>query len=167
MSRRADSVRQLAEQTMHPFAEALANKNDDDLIACLSAEVSYHSPVMRDPVRGAVVSDILTILLAAVEDLTIDDEFGDADTKVLICRFTVQGLRGEAAFVLRLDRAGKVCALTWQARPFAVSVRLLEAFGQGLARRRGGVFPAMVSAGRPLARLVAWTVDQLAPHLVH
>ena len=151
---------------MHPFAEALASKNLDNLVASLSADVAYHSPVMRDSVRGPAVSDILAILLDALDDLTVDDEFGDADTKVLIGRFTVQGVRGEAAWVLRLDQAGKVRTLTWQARPFAMSVRLSEAFGQGLARRRGSVFPALVSAGRPLARLVAWTVDLLAPRLV-
>jgi hypothetical protein len=152
---------------MHPFAEALANKNLDNLLDCLSAEVTYHSPVMRNPVREAVVADILAILLDAVDHLTILEEFGDSSTKVLICGFTVQGVRGEAAWVLRLDKTGKVLTLTWQARPFAMAVRLSETFGHGLARRRGGVFPAIVSAGRPLARLVAWMVDLLAPHLVH
>ncbi|MEB3982152.1 hypothetical protein OQ968_12850 [Mycobacterium sp. 663a-19] len=151
---------------MHPFAEALADKSLDDLLACVSAEVTYHSPVMRNPVRGAVVADILAILLDAVDDLTIREEFGESSTAVLICGLTVQGVRGEAAWVLRFDRTGKVRELTWQARPFAVAVRLSEAFGGGLARRRGGVFPAIVLAGRPLARLVAWMVDLLAPHLV-
>ncbi|OMC56249.1 hypothetical protein A5747_09390 [Mycobacterium sp. IS-836] len=114
-----------------------------------------------------MVADILAILLYAVDDLTIHEEFGDSSTTVLIGGFTVQGVSGEATWVLRLDNTGKVRTLAWQARPFAVAVRLSEAFGHGLARRRGGVFPAIVSAGRPLARLVAWMVDLLAPHLVH
>lgn len=151
---------------MHPFAEALANKNLQNLLSCLSAEVTYHSPVMRNPVRGAVVEDILAILLDTIDDLTIDEEFGDATTRVLICGFTVRGVRGEAAWLLRLDEAAKVRTLKWQVRPFAVSVRLSEAFGHGLARRRGSVFPAVVLAGRPIARLVAWMVDLLTPHLV-
>ncbi|SPM29628.1 hypothetical protein [Mycobacterium terramassiliense] len=152
---------------MHPFAEALASQDLDNLLACLSVDVTYHSPVMRDPVRGAVVADILAILLDAVDDLTVYEQFGDSGTTVLICGFAVQGVRGEAAWVLRLDETGKVRSLAWQARPFAVAVRLSDAFGHGLARRRGGVFPAIVSVGRPLARLVAGMVDQLAPHLVH
>lgn len=152
---------------MHPFAESLAKKNLDNLLACLSAEVAYHSPVMSNPVRGALVADILAILLDAVDDLAIHAEFGDSATKVLICGFTVGGVRGEAAWVLRLDEAGRVRALTWQARPFAVAVRLSEAFGCGLAQRRGGLFPAIVSAGRPLARLVAGMVDLLARHIAH
>lgn len=152
---------------MHPFAEALANQNLESLLACLSADVTYHSPVMSEPVRGALVAEILAILLDAADDLTIHAEFGDSATKVLICEFTVRGVRGEAAWVLRLDETERVRTLTWQARPFAVAVRLSEAFGHGLARRRGGIFPAIVLAGRPLARLVAGMVDLLAPHLVH
>ena len=54
MLRRADLVRQVTEHTIHSFAEALANENVEDLRACLSAEVTYHSSVMRDPVGGAV-----------------------------------------------------------------------------------------------------------------
>lgn len=152
---------------MHPFAEALANQNLDDLLACLSAEVTYHSPVMRNPVRGALVADILAIMLDVVDDLAVHAEFGDSGTKVVIGGFSVQGLRGEAAWVLRLDDTGKVRTLTWQARPFAMSVRLSEAFGRGLAQRRGGIFPAIVSAGRMPARLVARMVDLLSPHLVN
>ncbi|OBG27647.1 hypothetical protein A5672_05070 [Mycobacterium alsense] len=152
---------------MHPFAESLANQNLDNLLACLSAEVTYHSPVMRNPVRGALVPDILAILLDTVDDLTVHAEFGDSDTKVLLCGFSMQGVRGEAAWVLRLDGTGKIRTVAWQARPFAMSVRLSESFGHGLAQRRGGPFPAIVSAGRAPARLVARMVDLLAPHLVN
>lgn len=151
---------------MHPFAEALQTRDLDVLLSSLTPDVVYRSPVMRDPVTGQAVTEIMEIALEILADIDITDEFGGEDTRVFVATFTVGGRSGDATWILRLGDNEKVREITWQARPFNVSIRLADAFGSGLARRRGGMKPALVAVGRPLARALAVTVDRLAPLMV-
>lgn len=150
----------------HPFRVALEKRDVSALRATLAPDAVYHSPVMHPPVIGAAVPEVLEIVVEALAQIRCTEELGEGDTRVLITEIHVGERRGDAAWVLRLDDLERVRDVSWQARPFNISIALADAIGIGLAQRRGGALPLLVIAARPAARAMAATVDAISPRLI-
>lgn len=150
---------------MHELGIGLREADLSHIQRALSEEAVYRSPVLRRSLSGAALVEIMEIFCEAVS-VTSLEEYGNSSTRVLVGQVTVGSLTGEATWVLRLDQTGKVRELSWQARPFNLSVRLANTFGAGLARRRGGLKPAIAAAGKPLGLMVAELVDRLSPWMI-
>ncbi len=149
--------------SVHEFTTAVRERDLDAILDSMAPDVIYHSPVMARPLTGAGVTEIMEIFCEVVTAVDSLEEFGTTSTLVLVGQVTVGSTVGQATWVVQLNADGKVCELSWQARPFNMVVCLANSFAAGLAQRRGGVKPALVALGNPMNRLVAATIDRLSP----
>ncbi len=150
---------------MHEFGIALRDRDSHAMVAALASDVTYHSPVMSTPIVGRGVSELMEILceiLTAVDKL---EEFGDDRTRVLIGAVTVGTRSGNATWVLRLDESGKVREISWQVRPFSLTVQTLNGFAGGMGSRRGRGKRILGRSGKPATLLLAAAIDRVAPLL--
>ncbi|WP_016890212.1 hypothetical protein [Mycobacteroides abscessus] len=151
---------------LHSFFEAVCNRDRVALRELLSADAVYHSPVMDLAIGGTDVGEIMDVLCEVVDNVHEARELSSGGTRILMCALTVDGCRGDAIWVIRLNAAGSVREISWQVRPFNLMMRVALGFAQGLAERRGGIRPLLVAACRPIGLLACATVDQFAPYLI-
>lgn len=139
------------------FRAAMLAHDVPGLIATTTPDVVLHSPITdRLAFRGqAQLAALMAEVFEVIEEIRYVDDVGDARTRALTATARVGGVALEESVLVRLDAAGLVQEMTLFVRPMPALVTLAAALGPRLARRRGRVQGAVVTAlTKPLALLV-------------
>src|SRR5256885_9959991 len=107
------------------------------LAATFADDVVLRSPVAARPFRGRErVADVMTELIAALDELEYTAVVDGGDVHVLAFRMRLDGRVVEAVDLLRFDADGRVREIVVHARPLAATAHVM----------------AVVRARRPAAR---------------
>jgi uncharacterized protein YabN with tetrapyrrole methylase and pyrophosphatase domain len=111
----------------HPFRRAAEAKDLDLLAETLREDVVLHSPILFRGFEGReVVTQVLTHVVATLEDLTYIDELAGERTVALRFKARVEDRELEGIDFLELDDEGRVAELTVFMRPMSALTRFNE-----------------------------------------
>lgn len=111
----------------HPFRHAAEAKDLDLLKETLREDVVLHSPILFRGFEGReAVIQVLTHVVATLEDFTYVDELADDRTVVLRFKARVEDRELEGIDFLELDEDGRVRELTVFIRPMSALTRFNE-----------------------------------------
>ncbi len=118
----------------HPFRLAAEAKDLEAAKAALREDVVLHSPILFRGFEGRdIVLQVLTHVIATLEDFRYVDELADERTVVLRFKARVGDRELEGIDFLELDEQGLVQELTVFMRPMSA----LTAFNEQMAARLG------------------------------
>jgi hypothetical protein len=118
----------------HPFRLAAEAKDLEAMIATLREDVVLHSPILFRGFEGReIVIQVLTHVVATLEDFRYTDELAEDGTVVLRFKARVGDRELEGIDFLELDEEGRVAELTVFMRPISA----LTAFNEQMAARLG------------------------------
>jgi hypothetical protein len=113
-----------------PFREAVEAQDIDAMVAALTPDVEFHSPVAHKPFVGHdAVRGLFKALFETFEDFHYTDEMGDGDTHALVFRAHVGDKQLQGIDLLRLNDDGLIYEFTVLIRPASG----LMALGQAMA----------------------------------
>jgi hypothetical protein len=111
----------------HPFRVAAEAKDIELLTESLREDVVLHSPILFRGFEGReIVIQVLTHVIATLEDFAYTDEVSEGDTVVLRFKANVGDRELEGIDFLELDEDGKVAELTVFMRPLSAVNRFNE-----------------------------------------
>jgi hypothetical protein len=111
----------------HPFRRAAEAKDLDLLKETLREDVVLHSPILFRGFEGReAVIQVITHVVATLEDFTYVDELADDRTVVLRFKARVEDRELEGIDFLELDEDGRVRELTVFMRPMSALTRFNE-----------------------------------------
>jgi hypothetical protein len=118
----------------HPFRLAAEEKDLEAAKASLREDVVLHSPILFHGFEGRdIVLQVLTHVIATLEDFRYVDELADERTVVLRFKARVGDRELEGIDFLELDEQGLVRELTVFMRPLSA----VTAFNEQMAARLG------------------------------
>jgi hypothetical protein len=141
----------LSQISAHPTTEryrAAAEAGDaDGVVATLAADVVLHSPITdRLEFHGREeIRELLQSVFATVREIRYFAEVGDARTRTVFDRCTVDGLSMEQATRLELNDAGEVTSITLFFRPLPGLARLTASLGPRVVERKHGPRRALLA----------------------
>jgi hypothetical protein len=122
------------------FRAAVESEDHDAMRACLSDDVTFHSPALFEPVAG--IDDVavyLRAVSAVFEDFVYTGAFrGDDDREVLEFRTRVGDRQVQGIDLLTFDDDGQVTDLTVMLRPLRGLEATIAAMGRQLAAAAEG-----------------------------
>ncbi|WP_327371122.1 nuclear transport factor 2 family protein [Streptomyces sp. NBC_01217] len=117
---------------MHPFRNAVENRDPDAVEALLAENVVFTSPVAFKPYPGkAITAAILRGVMRVFEDFTYVREIANPDGRdhAFVFTATVNGKRIHGCDFLHFDEEGKIDDFTVMVRPLSAAMALSEAMG--------------------------------------
>jgi SnoaL-like domain len=115
---------------MHPFRAAIESRDLDALVALLSDDVEFRSPVVFKPYRGpTAVVEILAAVSRVFEDFSYTREIGapDARDHALVFQARIGEKQIEGCDFLHADERGSIDELTVMVRPLSGALALADA----------------------------------------
>lgn len=153
--------------TAHPYRQLWENRDLEAWGDALSNDVVIFSPMLKRPFTGkASALELFEILLGALKDVEVTDEFLEGPSNAFFWRANVGSETIEGADLIRHDSSGMIVEIRVLIRPLVDIATFGEVVGPLLAGRRGvvrGTIAALV--GKPL-RLILRLVDAIATRLV-
>jgi hypothetical protein len=123
----------------HPFRRAAEAKDLELMSETLREDVVLHSPILFRGFEGReIVVQVLTHVVATLEDFAYTDELADDRTVALRFKARVEDRELEGIDFLELDDEGKVAELTVFMRPMSALTR----FNEQMAERLGVELPS-------------------------
>jgi hypothetical protein len=126
---------------MHPFATAVEAGDLDALLALLSEDVEFRSPVVFKPYRGrAAVGALLAAVSRVFEDFSYERAIGapDAPDHALVFRARVGDREIEGCDFLHADERGSIDQLVVMVRPLSGVLALADAMKAQLESAQTG-----------------------------
>src|SRR4051812_35471219 len=136
-----------------PVRAAMLARDADALVATFAPDVVLLSPVTARPFRGREeVGELMTELLAALEDLEYTAVAVDGDTYLVAFRVRLGGREVQLVDLMRFDDEGRLREIVVHARPMAGAALFAGVVGPRIARRRARWRGVAAQAARPLPR---------------
>jgi hypothetical protein len=118
----------------HPFRAAVEARDLDAMVAQLSEDVEFHSPVSFRPFVGReTAARVLEAVLGTFEDFRYVDELEGDGTHALIFRARIGERQVHGLDHLELDGDGQIAVFTVMVRPLSAVAALAEAMGPKVA----------------------------------
>jgi len=115
------------------FRAGVEARDHDAMVAALSDDVVFHSPITFKPFEGrAAVAALLGVVMGTFEDFSYTDELDSDGVKALVFEARVGDRQVEGLDLLRFDAEGKIEDFTVMVRPLSAAMALAEAVGKGL-----------------------------------
>ncbi|SEO72200.1 nuclear transport factor 2 family protein [Actinacidiphila rubida] len=122
---------------MHPFRQAVENRDASAVEALLADDVVFTSPVAHKPYAGkAITAAILRGVLRVFEDFTYVREIADTGGRdhALVFTARVGDLRIQGCDFLHFAEDGRIDDFTVMVRPLSAAQALSEAMGAEFPR---------------------------------
>ncbi|MFE6225396.1 MULTISPECIES: nuclear transport factor 2 family protein [unclassified Streptomyces] len=117
---------------MHPFRQAVENRDEAAIEDLLADDVVFTSPVAFKPYPGkAITAAILRGVLRVFEDFTYVREIADPGGRdhAFVFTATVEGKQIQGCDFLHFDEDGKIDDFTVMVRPLSAAQALAAAMG--------------------------------------
>jgi hypothetical protein len=128
-------------QVVHPFGAAIEARDLDAVMAMLSDDVVFRSPIVFKPYRGrATVGAILEAVGRVFEDFSYLREIGapDARDHALVFQARVGDKQIEGCDFLHVDDEGLIDEFVVMVRPLSAALALADAMKAQLASAQAG-----------------------------
>jgi hypothetical protein len=115
---------------MHPFRAAIESRDLDALLALLSEDVEFRSPVVFKPYRGpSAVGEILAAVSRVFEDFSYTREIGapDSPDHALVFQARIGDRQIEGCDFLHSNERGSIDELMVMVRPLSGALALADA----------------------------------------
>jgi hypothetical protein len=123
---------------MHPFRAAVEAGDLDAMVACLSDDVEFHSPVAHKPFVGKeAAAGVLSAVFQTLTEFRYTDELAGDDTHALFFRAHVNGKDVQGVDYVHESSDGLIDNFTVMFRPLSAIVAMGEAMApkvEGLAK---------------------------------
>ena len=114
----------------HPFRDAVEARDHDAMVATLSEDVVFNSPVAHKPFEGRdAVAGVLAAAFDSFEDFRYTDEIESGNVHALVFRAHVGDKDLEGIDLLRVGADGLIEDLTVLVRPASGLMALGQAMG--------------------------------------
>ena len=126
---------------MHPFRQAIEARDLDALLALMSEDVAFRSPIVFKPYTGReAVGAILTAVAQVFEDFSYQREIGapGAPDHALVFEARVGDKQVEGCDFLHTNENGEIDELVVMIRPLSGAMALAEAMQAKLAAAQQG-----------------------------
>ena len=153
---------------LHPYAEAFADQDHAAMVAMLSDDVVFHSPVIGEQAfeGRAATAALFEIVLSEITIERYTHAWRDDSSAMALADAQVRGKSVKIASLLELDEDGAIREIWIMARPLVGVVAIAEAIGGGLSRRHAPRRArSLALAMKPLAAMAA-TADRVGAGLV-
>lgn len=115
------------------FRAGVEARDHDAMVAALSDDVVFHSPITFKPFEGrAAVGALLGVVMGTFEDFSYTDELDADGVKALVFQARVGDRQVEGLDLLRFDAEGRIEDFTVMVRPLSAAMALAEEVGKGL-----------------------------------
>jgi hypothetical protein len=115
------------------FRAGVEARDHDAMVAALSDDVVFHSPITFKPFEGrAAVGALLGVVMGTFEDFSYTDELDSDGVKALVFQARVGDRQVEGLDLLRFDAEGRIEDFTVMVRPLSAAMALAEEVGKGL-----------------------------------
>jgi len=115
------------------FRAGVEARDHDAMVAALSDDVVFHSPITFKPFEGReAVGALLGVVMGTFEDFSYTDELDSDGAKALVFQARVGDRQVEGLDLLRFDAEGRIEDFTVMVRPLSAAMALAEAVGKGL-----------------------------------
>jgi len=115
------------------FRAGVEARDHDAMVAALSDDVVFHSPITFKPFEGReAVGALLGVVMGTFEDFSYTDELDSDGVKALVFQARVGDRQVEGLDLLRFDAEGRIEDFTVMVRPLSAAMALAEAVGKGL-----------------------------------
>lgn len=117
---------------MHPFRQAVENRDEVAIEALLAENVVFTSPVAFKPYSGKeITAAILRGVMRVFEDFTYVREIANPDGRdhAFVFTATVDGRQIQGCDFLHFDEAGRIDDFTVMVRPLSAAQALAAAMG--------------------------------------
>jgi hypothetical protein len=115
------------------FKAGVEARDHDAMVAALSDDVVFHSPITFKPFVGReAVGALLGVVMGTFEDFRYTDELDSDGVKALVFQARVGDREVEGLDLLRFDAEGRIDDFTVMVRPLSAAMALAEAVGKGL-----------------------------------
>jgi hypothetical protein len=150
-----------------PFRAAWDSGDPSVLVAALAPDIVLHSPLISEPFRGKdEVAALYEVIFDVMKEVEFTDELTSESAHAVFWHARVGGRPLEGVDLLRPGPGDTIAEITVMARPLAGAAAFASAAGPPLARRRGALNGALMTAlGKPLPHLLALG-DRAAVRLV-
>jgi hypothetical protein len=121
---------------MHPFRAAIESRDQDALLALLSEDVEFRSPIVFKPYRGpTAVGAILAAVSRVFEDFSYTREIGAPDSRdhALVFQARIGDKQIEGCDFLHTDERDSIDELVVMVRPLSGALALADAMKAQLA----------------------------------
>jgi SnoaL-like domain len=119
---------------MHEFRTAIEARDIDAVVALLSNDVVFRSPIVFKPYRGpGAVSAILQAVARVFEDFSYRREISDPPDHALVFEARIGDKRIEGCDFLHVDDSGRIDEFVVMVRPLSGALALAEAMQKQLA----------------------------------
>ena len=122
----------------HPFKAAVLARDHDAMVATLSPDVQFHSPVAFRPFDGREsTAGVLAAIMSVFEDFEYTDELTTGDTVALMFRARVGDKSVQGLDYLRMGEDGLIEEFTVMLRPVSAIMAVAERMApkvEGLAK---------------------------------
>jgi hypothetical protein len=121
---------------MHPFRAAIESRDQDALLALLSEDVEFRSPIVFKPYRGpTAVGAILAAVSQVFEDFSYTREIGAPDSRDhgLVFQARIGDKQIEGCDFLHTDERDSIDELVVMVRPLSGALALADAMKAQLA----------------------------------
>jgi hypothetical protein len=121
---------------MHPFRAAVESGDLDALVALLSDDVEFRSPVVFKPYGGRVaVGELLAAVSRVFEDFSYRREIGAPESRdhALVFQARIGDKQIEGCDFLHTDESGSIDELVVMVRPLSGALALADAMRTQLA----------------------------------
>jgi len=138
-----------------PVRQAMLARDPQALIATFAPDVELRSPVTARAFRGREeVGELMTELLAVLEDLEYREVAVNGDAHLVRFRMRLRGRDVDVVDLMRFDEQGRLREIVVHARPLAGVALFAAVVGPRLARRRSRWKGLAAQGARPLPVLL-------------
>ena len=132
------------------FRAAVEAKDHEGMVAALSPDVVFHSPVTFKPFEGKeAVGFVLGAVMQVFEDFTYTDELREGETTALVFEARVGDRSVQGIDLVREDADGLIEDFTVLVRPLSGLTALAEEMGRSASARDDGLPRAGLERRRP------------------
>ncbi|WP_327087197.1 nuclear transport factor 2 family protein [Nonomuraea sp. NBC_01738] len=154
-------------ETSKLYREAGEREDVDALVALISPDVVFHSPLTDRAtfVGRPEVRQLFEAVFTTLGGLRYHTDLGDDRTRMVAGTARLGRRELEEAALLRLDEQGLIAEITMWIRPLPALTALMSALGPALARAKGrpGVALLVGVAGKPLVAMTETGDKRLVP----
>lgn len=135
-----------ADSYVSAFRDAAERRDLEAILATLTPDVVIRSPVSARLAFAGIeqARELFGVVFGALGEFAYTDEFGDAETRILVYRGRLAGEEIEEVQLLRLAADGRIRELSFFIRPLPGLAGVAAGLAPGLARRRHGVLLSLL-----------------------
>ena len=132
----------------HPWQTVMESGDTSRLSELLAPDVTFHSPLVRQPFHGVkLVAALVPLLRRCFDNVVYTADLSGESMRALVASVQISGLDGQNMQLLRFDDSGLIDDITVMLRPFTLGTALSKLMAPQVDRLPDGSYTVKGLAG--------------------